>query len=93
MTSRDEHTKHDKTWHAEIVRLDIPVKSVVNLRRVASELRGLASRLDALSRDPSDSTVVLEDAASAVRHARVNLAKIRSPGRPKKRTESLRWVR
>jgi hypothetical protein len=92
-TSRDEHTKFDKRWKPEVARLEIPLKSVVNLRRVASELRGLASRLDALSRDPSDATLVLEDAARAVLHTRRNLAKIRSVGRPKKSAESLRWVR
>lgn len=91
--ARDEHTKFDKTWRAEISRLDIPLRSVVNLRRVASELRGLAERLDALSRDPSDATDVLADAFKAVRHTRSNMSKIRSPGRPAKRTESLRWVR
>lgn len=90
---RDEHTKHDKQWRPEVVRIEIPLRSVVNLRRVASELRGLATRLDALSRDPSDATDVLGDADRAVRHAQANMRKIRSPGRPKKRTETLRWVR
>jgi hypothetical protein len=90
---RDEHTIFDKTWKQEVARLDIPLRSVVNLRRVASELRGLAERLDALSRDPDDSTHVLDNAARAVRHTAANLRKIRSPGKPKKRTETLRWVR
>jgi len=90
-TSRDEHTKFDKTWKPEVIRIEIPLKSVVNLRRVASELRGLASRLDALSRDAADSTILLEDAASAARHTQANMRKIRSPGRPKKLGHSLRW--
>jgi hypothetical protein len=90
---RDEHTKHDKQWRPQVLRVEIPLRSVVNLRRVASELRGLASRLDALSRDPSDASDVLADADRAVRHTQANMRKIRSPGRPAKRTESLRWIR
>lgn len=88
--ARDEHTKFDKTWKQETVRLDIPVKSVVNLRRVASELRALALRFDALSRDPSDASDVLHEAWTAARHTRANLGKIRSPGRPKKRIDAQR---
>ena len=35
-----------KTYIPAIVRVDVPLRSVVNLRRVAENLRGLAERLD-----------------------------------------------
>lgn len=89
----DRPDRFEQTYLAEVARLDIPLRSVVNLRRVAEELRGLAQRLDFLSRDPDNTADVLYDARKAVRHTQANLAKIRRPGRPKKRTESLRWIR
>lgn len=90
---RDRPNRHEQSYLSEVARLDIPLRSVVNLRRVASELRGLAERLDFLSRDPRETPDVLHDAWSAVRHTRRNMEKIKSPGRPKKRVHSLRWVR
>lgn len=90
---RDEMNAYEKKMITEVVRLDLPMRSVVNLRRVASELRGLAEVLDRLSREPGDPGDVLSDARKAGRHTNRNLAKIKTPGRPKKRTESLRWVR
>lgn len=90
---RDELRKHERDYIGELVRLDIPLRSVVNLRRVASELRGLAEALDRLSRDPGDAADVLWDARKAARRAQSNMRKIKSPGRPKKRTETLRWIR
>ena len=73
------------------MRLDLPMRSVVNLRRVASELRGLAEVLDRLSRDPGEAYDVLYDAKRAARHTNRNLSKIQRPGRPKKREHSHRW--
>jgi hypothetical protein len=90
---RDETTQYEQTYIPQVSRLDLPLRSVVNLRRVAAELRGLADRLDFLSRDPDDAPHVLFAAWQSTRRTNRNLAKIRRPGRPKKRTESLRWMR
>jgi hypothetical protein len=89
---RDELNRYEQTYVSEVARLDIPLRSVVNLRRVAEELRGLAQRLDFLSRDTGTSADVLQDAWRACYRTRRNLSRIRAPGRPKKRTESLRWI-
>jgi hypothetical protein len=90
---RDRPSRFEESYLRAVGRIDIPLRSVVNLRRVAEELRGLAQRLDFLSRDPGDTAEVLYEASKAVRHTRHNIEKIRSPGRPKKRVNSLRWVR
>lgn len=75
----------DRQWVAEVARLDVPLRSVVNLRRVAGELRALAVRLDHLSRDPRPAADVLFEARRATRHTNHNLQAIRKPGRPSKR--------
>ena len=82
-----------ETWVMPVARLDIPLGSVVNLRRVASELRGLAERLDFLSRDPADSADILSEAWKATRHTNGNLRNIKRVGRPRKLVHSLRWER
>lgn len=84
---------HTENWVPAVARLDIPLGSVVNLRRIAGELRALAERLDVLSRDPADSADLLSEAGRATRHTNANLRKIRRPGRPRKLAHSLRWVR
>jgi hypothetical protein len=81
---KDEADAFAMQWIGEVVRLDVPTRSVVNLRRVAGELRALALRLDCLSRTPDDPKSVLFDAAMAIRHTNKNLRAIRRPGRPHK---------
>jgi hypothetical protein len=94
MAKRPRDTVHSsESWVPSVARIDVPLGSVVNLRRVAGELRALAERLDVLSRDPRDSADILSEAGRATRHTNANLRKIRRPGRPAKRTESLRWIR
>jgi hypothetical protein len=44
--SADDVNRLDAKWIGQFCRLEIPLQSVVNLRRVAEELRGLAFRLD-----------------------------------------------
>lgn len=92
--ARDHLTPYElSTTHPESARLDIPLKSVVNLRRVAEELRGLASRLDIISRDGSqEAPALLNEAWFAVRHTHRRLDRIKSPGRPKKRVHTTRWL-
>lgn len=79
---RDGVLNYQKDYMPDVARLEIPLTSVVNLRRVASELRGLAERLDWLSRDTDDATAVLFEAWTAVRHTGRRCGKIRRPGRP-----------
>lgn len=88
----DRPDRFEETYLSEVARLEIPLRSVVNLRRVAEELRGLAQRLDFLSRDPGEPADVLYEAKKAVRRTRNNIEKIRRPGRPKKRVHSTRWL-
>lgn len=79
-----------RTYINEVVRMDIPMRSVVNLRRVAENLRGLADRLDFLSRDPRDADDVLFEAMSEARRCHRRLQAIQPPGRPSSRARALR---
>ena len=90
---RDETTAYEQTYIPAVSRLDLPLRSVVNLRRVAAELRGLAERLDFLSRDTASADEILFSAWQSSRRTNRKLARIRKPGRPPKRVETLRWVR
>lgn len=90
---RDQLTKFEHTYIPTLARIDVPLLSVVNLRRIASEFRGLAERLDQLSRDPDEAAVVLAEARSACLRTRRNLSKIKRPGRPVKQEHSTRWTR
>ena len=78
----DRLNKFEESYVPTVARLDLPLTSVVNLRRLASELRGLADRLDWLSRETERPPEVLLSAWSAVRRTGRNCAKIRRPGRP-----------
>jgi len=92
--ARDDLDYTGKQIVPEVSRLDIPLRSVVNLRRVAQNLRGLADRLDFLSRDPRDSRTVLFEAMLEIRSVAARLRAIKSPGRPKRTTQhSTRWLR
>ena len=48
--NRDDLTKYEESYVGDVVRLEIPLKSLMNLRRVAEELRGLAHRLECIGR-------------------------------------------
>lgn len=48
--STDELDDLDRCIVGEVARLDVPLNSVVGLRRIADHLRGLAGILDQLSR-------------------------------------------
>ena len=89
-TPRDT-VHHSETWVPTIARLDIPLRSVVNLRRVAGNLRALAQQLDFLSRADGDSADLLCAARNEVRHTNRELAKIKRVGRPRKEWNKLQW--
>ena len=78
----DRLNRFEESYVPTVARPDLPLSSVVNLRRVAAELRGLADRLDWLSRDNAPAAEVLFSAWTAARHTGRNCAKIRRPGRP-----------
>ena len=82
-TPRDHKTFVEEQYIPDVARLDIPMRSVVNLRRVAEELRGLAAQLDRISRDtnPKAGSLLFEAAGCVVRTRR-RLMAIRRPGRP-----------
>lgn len=80
----DDVNRLDAQWIGQFCRLEIPLQSVVNLRRVAEELRGLAFRLDGLSRYSQDPTGAMLEVRSAVTRTNRRLSEIRGRGRPKK---------
>lgn len=81
--STDELDDLDRAIVGEVARLDIPLNSVVGLRRVAEHLRGLASALDVLSkRDDLVARSVLFEARMTTREVNRRLRRMRPPGRP-----------
>lgn len=81
---RDEPTPAECKYVPESVRLQLPLRSVMNLRRVAEELRGLAYRLDTISRfQPDPPSTALLEAAQAIHRTQKNIAAIRYRGRPR----------
>jgi hypothetical protein len=84
-TPRDSTNHIESQYVPEVARLEIPLRSVVNLRRVAEELRGLAAHLERISRDTNPTAgSLLFEAAGCVLHTRRRLLAIRRPGRPTK---------
>ena len=82
---KDEVNWLDEKWVGQLVRLEIPLKSVSNLRRVAEVLRGLAYQLDNLGRfGGQDAVGDMLEVKKIVRRANKDLTKIRGRGRPKK---------
>lgn len=79
----------EKNYIPEVVRMDLPMRSAVNLRRVAGELRALAQSLDVLSRSHEDTSVVLLSAVMACERTRKRMRLIRAPGRPRKQKKYL----
>lgn len=82
--SVDELDGLDRAIVGDVARLDIPLRSVVALRRVAEHLRGLASTLEQLSRrDDLVARSVLFEARMYTREVNRKLRALRGPGRPK----------
>lgn len=82
---QDEVPIQKQHYVGECIRLEIPLKSVMNLRRVAEELRGLASRLECLSRYQSESaSVTMLMARSEIKRSADRITAIRGRGRPKR---------
>ena len=83
--ARDIVDAIEEQYLGDVVRLEIPLQSVSNLRRVADELRGLAHQMECLSRFSSDKPgVVMLQVRGMVRHTNTRLDKIRGRGRPKR---------
>lgn len=79
----DELDGLDRAIVGDVARLDIPLRSVVALRRVAEHLRGLATMLDQLSRrDDMVARSALFEARMTVREVNRKLRVMRGPGRP-----------
>ena len=85
MHPRDEIDQVEASYIGDVVRLEIPLKSVCNLRRVADELHGLATQIEHLARLSNDKpgVVMLQVRMMASRCNR-RLDAIRSRGRPKR---------
>lgn len=82
--NRDEVTKHEEAYLGDVVRLEIPIKSLMNLRRVAEELRGLAHRLECIGRFAERPAAAMIEAQMIVKATNKRLDEIRSRGRPKR---------
>lgn len=81
--STDELDGIDRAIVGDVARLDIPLRSVVALRRVAEHLRGLATTLDQLSRrDDLVARSILFEARMYTREVNRKLRAMRGPGRP-----------
>lgn len=82
-TSSDELTELDRAIVGDVARLDIPLRSVVALRRVAEHLRGLATMMDQASRrDDLVPRSILFEVRMQVRAVNHKLRALRGPGRP-----------
>ncbi len=85
MHPRDETDAVEETYVGDVVRLEIPLKSVMNLRRVAEELHGLATQLDHLARLSNDKPgVVMLEVRLMAKRCNKRLDAIRGRGRPKR---------
>jgi hypothetical protein len=83
--TRDEPYPHEQDYLGKVVRIEVPLRSVISLRRVADELRGLAAKLDFMSHERTERPgEVLLGARMAVRGCNQKMKAIRGPGRPKK---------
>lgn len=82
-SSADELTELDRAIVGDVARLDIPLRSVIALRRVAEHLRGLASMMEQAShRDDLVPRTVLFEVRMQVRAVNKKLRALRGPGRP-----------
>jgi len=80
--SVDELDGIDRMVVGDVARLDIPLRSVVTLRRVADHLRGLASTFDHLSRrDDLVARSALFEARMITREVNRKLRALRGPRR------------
>lgn len=83
--ARDETNQHEEAYIGDVVRLEIPLKSVMNLRRLAEELHGLAHRLECLGRFNTEKpSVAMLQVRFMVKETNRKLDKIRGRGRPKR---------
>lgn len=81
----DEVSDMALAYVGDLVRLEIPLKSVTNLRRVAEELHGLATRIDMLSRFRHEQpSATMIEVRMLVTRTNKRLEAIRARGRPKK---------
>lgn len=81
--SVDELDGLDRAIVGDVARIDIPLRSVVALRRVADHLRGLATMMEQASkRDDIPARSVLFEVRMTVREVNRKLRSLRGPGRP-----------
>lgn len=82
--SVDELDGIDRAIVGDVARIDVPLRSVVALRRVADHLRGLATMMDQASRrDDIPARSTLFEVRMCVREVNRKLRALRGPGRPK----------
>lgn len=85
LAMRDDVNKWEEQYVGDLARLEIPLKSVMNLRKVAEELRGLATRIECLGMYSTDKpSVVMLQVRTMVRTSNKRLTAIRGRGRPKR---------
>lgn len=83
--SVDELDGIDRAIVGDVARLDVPLRSVVALRRVADHLRGLATMMEQASRrDDIPARSVLFEVRMTVREVNRKLRVMRGPGRPQR---------
>ena len=82
---RDDLNFIEKQYVGKVCRLEIPLQSVANLKRIAEALHGLASRFEHLYHYPYEKPgVTMLEARSLTNRANREMKKIRGKGRPRK---------
>lgn len=82
---RDHLTDDEIAVYGRVARLEIPLRSVMNLRKAADILHGLATQLDYLGRYRDQKpTITALEVRRAVRKAQDDLQRLRGRGRPRK---------
>lgn len=82
-SSADELTDFDRAIVGDVARLEVPLRSVVALRRIADHLRGLATMMEQAShRDDLPPRSVLFEVRMQVRETNRRLRVLRGPGLP-----------
>jgi hypothetical protein len=81
---RDDLTDWEAKQISPTARLQIPITSTMNLRRIAEELRGLAYQLEIIERSAGkDVLMAMYRAKAVINRAGRRMEAIRSRGRPK----------
>lgn len=81
---RDAPNTTETAYLGHTVRIEVPLRSVTALRKIAEELHGLATNLEHLSRRKNSPGELMLEVRSAVSRCNKKMAAARGRGRPRK---------